>query len=70
MWQYLSEEGEEGEEEEEERRKVRKRKAKKKATVYDVYEPSELERGFFTERDAEIRVTDVPERFQVQGHED
>ena len=30
-----------------------------------MYEPSELERGFFTERDNDIRVTDVPERFQV-----
>ena len=69
MWQYLSEEGEgeEGEDdEEEERRRLRRRRARKKKTsVYDVYEPSELERGFLTERDSEIRVTDVPERFQV-----
>lgn len=41
------------------------RKAKK-TSIYDVYEPSELERGYFTEKDAEIRVTDMPERFQVK----
>ena len=37
----------------------------KKKNIYDVYEPSELEAGHMTERDAEIRVTDIPERFQV-----
>lgn len=42
-------------------KKVRRRK-KKKTTIYDVYEPSELERGHFLEKDAEIRVTDIPER--------
>lgn len=41
------------------------RKEKKKKNIYDVYEPSELEAGHMTERDAEIRVTDIPERFQV-----
>ena len=66
--QYLS--GEEEDEEDEEggsqrRRRRRLRKAKKKASIYDVYEPSELERGFFTDRDKDIRVTDMPERFQV-----
>ena len=40
-------------------------KGKKKASIYDVYEPSELERGHYTEKDVEIRVTDMPERFQV-----
>ena len=32
-----------------------------------MYEPSELERGHFLERDAEIRITDKPERFQVRS---
>lgn len=40
-------------------------KSKKKVSILDAYEPSELERGHFTEKDAEIRVTDMPERFQV-----
>ena len=67
--QYLS--GEEDEEDDHEgrsqrRRRMKLRKAKKKTSIYDVYEPSELERGYFTERDNDIRVTDVPERFQVQ----
>ena len=44
-------------------KKVRRRKRKKKTTIYDVYEPSELERGHFLEKDAEIRVTDIPERY-------
>ena len=49
-------------------RKPKKTRAKKKkSTIYDVYEPSELERGHFLERDAEIRITDKPERFQVRS---
>lgn len=49
-------------------RKTKKpRPRKKKSTIYDVYEPSELERGHFLERDAEIRVTDQPERYQVRS---
>ncbi len=43
------------------------RRVKKKSTIYDVYEPSELERGHFTEKDSEIRVTDMPERFQLRS---
>ena len=49
------------------RKKKKTRVRKKKSTIYDVYEPSELERGHFLERDAEIRVTDQPERFQVRS---
>ena len=32
-----------------------------------MYEPSELERGHFLEKDSEIRVTDKPERFQIRS---
>ncbi len=32
-----------------------------------VFEPSELQRGYFTDVDQEIRVTDMPERFQLRG---
>ncbi|CAI8018492.1 Transcription elongation factor SPT6 [Geodia barretti] len=68
--EYLS--GEEEEEEDEvggsqRRRRRRLRKARKKTSIYDVYEPSELERGFFTDRDKDIRVTDMPERFQTRS---
>lgn len=40
-------------------------KRKKKTSIYELYEPSELARGHYTQKDAEIRVTDMPERFQV-----
>ena len=43
----------------------RKRKKTTKNSIYDVYEPSELERGHFTEFDSVVRITDIPERFQV-----
>lgn len=32
-----------------------------------MYEPSELERGHFTDKDNEIRATDIPERFQLRN---
>eukprot|EP00117_Sycon_ciliatum_P042302 scpid17102/ scgid30794/ Transcription elongation factor SPT6; Protein pandora len=46
-------------------------KTKRKAggsgrSIYDVYEPSELERSHLTDKDAVIRLTDVPERFQLR----
>uniref|UniRef100_A0A4D5R9G5 Transcription elongation factor SPT6 n=1 Tax=Scolopendra viridis TaxID=118503 RepID=A0A4D5R9G5_SCOVI len=47
-----------------------KKSARKKSTkksIFEVYEPSELERGHFTDKDNEIRVTDIPERFQLRG---
>ena len=68
--QYLSGDEEEDDEEGQasQRRKAKQKKAKKKTSIYDVYEPSELERGFFTERDNDIRVTDMPERFLVSLH--
>ena len=49
------------------RKKKRRKKSKKKTGIHDLYEPSELERGHFLERDAEIRVTDMPERFQTRS---
>lgn len=42
-----------------------KKKSQKK-TIYEAFEPSEIERGFFTDQDNEIRVTDMPERFQLR----
>ena len=46
------------------------RKSQKKShkrSIYDVYEPSELERSHFTDKDKMIKVVDVPERFQVRS---
>nr|XP_023025243.1 transcription elongation factor SPT6 isoform X1 [Leptinotarsa decemlineata]XP_023025244.1 transcription elongation factor SPT6 isoform X2 [Leptinotarsa decemlineata] len=67
-----SEEDEEDEYEEDdegERRRRSKKAAKKKPTkksIFEVYEPSELKRGFFTDLDNEIRNTDIPERMQLR----
>ncbi|CAL4063268.1 unnamed protein product, partial [Meganyctiphanes norvegica] len=72
------EEGEEEEEDEDDeydeddddgprppKRKKEKRKAIKKS-IYEVFEPSELERGHLTDQDQEIRKIDIPERFQLR----
>ena len=58
----------EGEEEEEaaERKRRRKKAAAAKKSIYELYEPSELERGFFTDADHEIRTMDSPERFLLR----
>uniref|UniRef100_UPI00358E2347 transcription elongation factor SPT6 isoform X2 n=1 Tax=Myxine glutinosa TaxID=7769 RepID=UPI00358E2347 len=36
-------------------------------SIFEVYEPSELERSHLTDQDNEIRATDMPERFQLRG---
>ncbi|KAI8507404.1 Transcription elongation factor SPT6 [Branchiostoma belcheri] len=37
-----------------------------KRSIFDVYEPSELEQKHFTDQDNEIRTADLPERFQLR----
>lgn len=52
-----------------EREKRPKKAAKKKAakkSIFEIYEPSELKRGHFTDVDNEIRKTDIPERIQLR----
>ncbi|XP_055297233.1 transcription elongation factor SPT6 isoform X2 [Sitodiplosis mosellana] len=52
-----------------EREKRPKKAAKKKTTkksIFEIYEPSELKRGHFTDVDNEIRKTDIPERIQLR----
>jgi transcription elongation factor SPT6 len=44
-----------------------RKKSRKNRSIYDVYEPSELERSHFTDTDKTIRVVDVPERFQLRS---
>lgn len=54
---------------EEDRAKSKKKAPKKKVskkTIFDLYEPSELKRGHFTDLDNEIRKTDIPERMQLR----
>nr|CAD7453945.1 unnamed protein product [Timema tahoe] len=59
---------EEGDEEAEKRRKPKKpaRKKPTKKSIFEIYEPSELKRGHFTDLDNEIRNTDIPERMQLR----
>lgn len=49
--------------------RVRPKKTAKKRvsrrSIFDIYEPSELESSHLTDQDNEIRTTDLPERFQV-----
>uniref|UniRef100_A0A6G1SDB0 Transcription elongation factor SPT6 n=1 Tax=Aceria tosichella TaxID=561515 RepID=A0A6G1SDB0_9ACAR len=46
--------------------KTRRKKSTKK-TIYDIYEPAELERSHLTDYDQQIRAKDVPERFQLRS---
>lgn len=49
-------------------RKTKRAPKKKSAkTIFEIYEPSELKRGHFTDVDNEIRQTDVPERMQLRS---
>ncbi|XP_055514099.1 transcription elongation factor SPT6 isoform X2 [Leucoraja erinacea] len=51
--------------------RVRPKKTAKKRvsrrSIFEIYEPSELESSHLTDQDNEIRVTDMPERFQLRG---
>ncbi|XP_031559934.1 transcription elongation factor SPT6-like [Actinia tenebrosa] len=60
---------EEDYEDEEEEARIGLRKAKRKAakkSIFEVFEPSELEKGMLTSRDTEIKTSDIPERFQLR----
>jgi len=50
--------------------RVRPKKTAKKRvsrrSIFEMYEPSELESSHLTDQDNEIRITDMPERFQVR----
>ncbi|XP_078047458.1 transcription elongation factor SPT6 isoform X1 [Augochlora pura] len=57
-------------EEDAERPRRPKKQLKKKTTrksIFEIYEPSELKRGHFTDMDNEIRNTDIPERMQLRS---
>lgn len=53
--------------------RVRPKKTTKKRvsrrSIFEMYEPSELESSHLTDQDNEIRATDLPERFQVRKHQ-
>ena len=45
----------------------RRRKKRRTKTIFEMYEPSELEVRHFTDQDNEIRNTDIPERMQLRN---
>lgn len=51
--------------------RVRPKKTAKKRvsrrSIFEMYEPSELESSHLTDQDNEIRATDLPERFQLRS---
>lgn len=65
--------GEEEEEDQDEegwdRPKKQTKRRQGRKSIFEIYEPSELESSHMTDQDNEIRTTDMPERFQVcVGH--
>lgn len=66
----MEEEYEYEDEETEGETRVRPKKTTKKRvsrrSIFEMYEPSELESSHLTDQDNEIRMTDMPERFQVR----
>ena len=63
LFQYSDDEGDSQQVKRGRRRRLQKRKTK--ASIYDIYEPDELEMSHFTDQDKDVRLTDIPERFQV-----
>ncbi|XP_039292182.1 transcription elongation factor SPT6 isoform X2 [Nilaparvata lugens] len=62
--EYLEEEDEESEKRHKPKKAPRKKSTRK--SIFEIYEPSELKRGHFTDLDNEIRNTDIPERMQLR----
>lgn len=66
---YADESADEDEYEDDDREKQTKKSQRKKVhkkSIFDIYEPSELKRGHFTDMDNIIRKTDIPERMQLR----
>lgn len=63
--------GEEEEEDQDEegwdRPKKQTKRRQGRKSIFEIYEPSELESSHMTDQDNEIRTTDMPERFQVNA---
>lgn len=61
---------EENDYDEDDERRISKKRSKNrivKKSIFELYEPSELERNHLTEKDNEIRNIDLPERFQLRS---
>ncbi|XP_043269768.1 transcription elongation factor SPT6 isoform X2 [Venturia canescens] len=62
--EYLDDDGD-GERPRRPKKTSKKRPTRK--SIFEIYEPSELKRGHFTDMDNEIRNTDIPERMQLRS---
>ncbi|CAL8352830.1 unnamed protein product [Lota lota] len=60
-------EEEDGDEESWDRPKKQAKKRAGRRSIFEIYEPSELESSHMTDQDNEIRSTDMPERFQLRS---
>ncbi|KAK0152744.1 Transcription elongation factor SPT6 [Merluccius polli] len=58
---------EQGEEEEEDQDNKQTKRRQGRKSIFELYEPSELESSHMTDQDNEIRSTDMPERFQLRS---
>ncbi|CAL8280696.1 unnamed protein product [Arctogadus glacialis] len=58
---------EQGDEEEEDTDKRQPKRMHGRKSIFELYEPSELESSHMTDQDNEIRSTDMPERFQLRS---
>lgn len=64
----VEEEEEDQDEESWDRPKKQAKKRVGRRSIFEIYEPSELESSHMTDQDNEIRSSDMPERFQVCHH--
>lgn len=64
-YEYEADEAEGGETRARAKKATKKRVSRR--SIFEMYEPSELESSHLTDQDNEIRVTDMPERFQVRN---
>lgn len=67
-YDHAEEEEEDQEDEAWERPKKQTKRRVGRRSIFEIYEPSELESSHMTDQDNEIRSTDMPERFQVGLH--
>lgn len=64
-YDHAEEEEEDQEDEAWDRPKKQTKRRVGRRSIFEIYEPSELESSHMTDQDNEIRSTDMPERFQV-----
>lgn len=65
--EYEEEEDEDGEGGARIRKKSKAKKKSSRKSIFEVYEPAELEKSFLQEQDKKITTADLPERFQLRS---